>query len=202
MATTLYGTFPILLPGTTESVSRYGLKKTSGTIMFKPGQEEEARALADAKGSLFPDPQIRSTEMGLLEMSFDAYAVATFAPTGVFGTNVINLSKSFSSSTTSDGTPPITTSFNWNILEVWLVDTYTFFNTFNSSLSSNSMPIASVVLNKKKLKSIVTGSLPSGGILNLDLQVNWSNQVVSVTRRNSGLYDEVEIVTSLEGTIV
>lgn len=71
---TIYGTFPLLVPGSTESISVYGLKKTSGTILFKAGEEGAALTLAEQNGSVFPDPQVRTTDMGLLEMSFDAYS--------------------------------------------------------------------------------------------------------------------------------
>lgn len=197
MATALYGTFPILLPGTTESVSRHGLKKTSGTIMFKPDQESQARALADAKGSLFPDPQIRSTDMGLLEMLFDAYDDLG-SSSGVFGTDVTNLSKSFEQTTQAVGDNP-PEPYNWTVTEIWLTDSYTEFKTIPASSGSIFLQPATVELHSRMIKRLVSGVLPTNGTQ--QLTINWSSSVASISRRNFGPLDEIDIVSSLTATI-
>jgi hypothetical protein len=197
---TIYGTFPLLVPGSTESQSVYGLKKTSGTILFKPGQEADALTLAEESGSVFPDPQVRTTDMGLLEMSFDAY-MDTGATSGVFGTEVLNLSKSFESTITQavGNNPPAPITYNWTVTEIWLADSYTQRKVLAAALGSLFLTATNFALNKRMLKRIITGKQPNGGANNLTL--TWTSQVSSVTRRNFGSFDEVDIVTSLAATI-
>jgi len=191
---TLYGTFPILVPGFTESTSVYGLKKTSGTILFKPGQDGEALALAEQRGSVFPDPQIRTTDMGLLEMSFDAYE-NTAATSGVFGTDTVNLSKTFEQ-TVGQNTQ------RWTVNEVWIVDSYTerkvFPATYNSIFINTTSPR---VLGTRLLKRFIVGDRPLDGT-NSSVPLTWQSQVSSVTRRNFGIYDEVDVVTSFVATVL
>ena len=203
MATTHYGTFPILLPSKTESVSRNGLKKTSGTILFLPGQEDSARDIANGSGSVFPDPQVRTTDMGLLEMVFDAYS-NTGPTTGVFGTEVLNLSKSFEASIMQavGNDPPAPISYNWTITEIWITDSYTEKKVLSASLGSVSLAPQTISLGKRLLKRRSSGMLPSGGVVSMDLSITWFSQVTSVTRRNFGDFDEVDIVTSLGAIIV
>ena len=200
MATTYYGTFPILLPSKTESVSLNGLQKTSGTIWFQPGQADSARSLAEANGSVFPDPQVRTTDMGLLEMVFDAYLDAG-APTGVFGSEVLNLSKSFETSITQavGNNPPAPIAYNWTITEIWIADSYTEKKVLSASLGSVSLQAVPRFLGKRLLKRVLTGKQPSG--VSSSLSITWASQVTSVTRRNFGDFDEVDIVTSLAATI-
>jgi hypothetical protein len=195
---TLYGTFPLLVPGTTESLSVYGLKKTSGTILFKPGEEGAALTLAEQNGSVFPDPQVRTTDMGLLEMSFDAYT-DTGVTSGVFGTEVLNLSKSFESTITQavGNNPPIT--YNWTITEIWLADSFTERKVLAATLGSVFLAVSQNTLNKKMIKRVIAGKRANGGAVSLS--ITWQTQVSSVTRRNFGSFDEVDIVTSLAATI-
>ena len=200
MATTLYGNFPLLLPNKTVSVSLYGLQKTSGTILFKPGTDGAALSLAEQEGAVFPDPQVRTTDMGLLEMSFDAYS-DTGATSGAFGTEVLNLSKSFESTITQavGNNPPAPITYNWTITEIWLADSYAQRKVLAASLGSVFLTVFEIALNKRLLKRTVTGKRPTGGANSLTL--TWSSQVSSVTRRNFGTFDEVDIVSSLSATI-
>ena len=196
----LYGTFPILLPGKTESVSRNGLKKTSGTILFELGQDGAALTLAEQDGSVFPDPQIRTSDMGLLEMSFDAYR-DTGASTGVFGTEVLNLSKAFETTITQavGNNPPAPIPYNWTITEIWVADSFTESKVLASTLGSVFLTASSNSLGRRMLKRVLTGKRPSGGASSLS--ITWASQVSSVTRRNFGAFDEVDIVSSLSATI-
>jgi len=197
---TLYGTFPLLVPGSTESQSVYGLKKTSGTILFKAGEEAAALTLAEESGSVFPDPQVRTTDMGLLEMSFDAYT-DTGATLGVFGTEVLNLSKSFESTITQavGNNPPAPITYNWTITEIWMADSFTERKVLAATLGSVFLTVSQNSLNKRMLKRITTGKRPSSGANSLS--ITWATQVSSVTRRNFGSFDEVDIVSSLSATI-
>jgi len=198
---TLYGTFPLLVPGSTESQSVYGLKKISGTILFKAGEEAAALTLAEESGSVFPDPQVRTTDMGLLEMSFDAYT-DTGATSGVFGTEVLNLSKSFESTITQavGNNPPAPITYNWTVTEIWIADSFTERKVLAATLGSVFLTVSQNSLNRRMLKRITTGKRPSGGASSLS--ITWATQVSSVTRRNFGSFDEVDIVSSLKAEIV
>lgn len=194
MATTLYGNFPILLPNKTVSVSLYGLQKTSGMILFKPGQEGSALTLAEQNGAVFPGPQVSTTDMGLLEMSFDAY-INTGPTSGVFGTEVLNFSKSF----VGNNFPDDKITYNWTVTEIWLADSYTHRMVMLSTLGSVFINPYSNPLQKNMLKRIITGKRsPSGAS---QLSISWAQKVSSVTRMNFGTFDEVDIVTSLDATI-
>lgn len=195
MATTLYGNFPLLLPNKTVSVSLYGLQKTSGTILFKPGQELAARDLAEQEGgAVFPDPQVRTTDMGLLEMSFDAY-LDTGVKTGVFGSEVLNFSKTFESSEPSDSRPP------WTITEIWITDSYVERKVFPANVTSWFIQPSTFTLYSKMLSRSITGGRPKYSADARTLTLTWATQVSSVSRRNFGTFDEVDIVTSLSATI-
>jgi hypothetical protein len=202
MATTLYGNFPLLLPNKTVSVSLYGLQKTSGTILFQPGQDGDALSLAEQEGDVFPDPQVRTTDMGLLEMSFDAYR-DTGATSGVFGTEVLNLSKAFETTITQavGNNPPAPITYNWTITEIWIADSYTERKVLAASLGSAFLLPFPRLLGKRMLERVQTGKRPVGVVASSALSITWDSQVTSVTRRNFGTFDEVDIVTSLAATI-
>ena len=212
MPTTLYGTFPILLPDTTESVSRNGLKKTSGTILFKLGQKANAQNLAEQKGTLFPTPQIRMTDMGLLEMSFDAYA-DTGIQSQVKGSLLVKVSKAFSGFVTAQidpGTGPITyyRPVSWTVNESWFVDTVTIFQVIQANSNSGAIATPSLALSKT-LKSrtvfgIVGDSAPWSGTNvagTTALNITWSTVIADVNRRNFGDLDEADVTYSLEATV-
>jgi hypothetical protein len=197
---TFYGDFPILVPGTTESVSRNGLKKITGTILFKPGQQDEARDLAEQSGALFPDPQVRTSDTGLMEMTFDAYQ-DTGRRTEVRGSEIINLSKSFETTVTQavGNNPPAPIAYNWTITEIWIVDSHVQFSVLLATLGSVFLNASPVTLQRRMLKRVLTGKRPSSGASSL--QITWASKVSSVTRRNFGSFDEVDIITSLDATI-
>jgi hypothetical protein len=198
---TFYGDFPILLPGTTESVSRNGLKKITGTILFKPGQENEARGLAEQSGALFPDPQVRTSDKGLMEMAFDAYQ-DTGRRTEVRGSEIINLSKSFETTLMQavGNNPPAPIAYNWTITEIWIVDSHVQFSVLLATLGSVFLNASPVTLQRRMLKRVLTGKLPSSWS-GFTLGITWASKVSSVTRRNFGSFDEVDIITSLDATI-
>ena len=212
MPATLYGTFPILLPGTTESVSRNGLKKTSGTILFQPGQEDTAQTLAEEKGTLFPEPQIRTTDMGLLEMSFDAYDNLG-TPSQVKGSLLVKLSKTFTGFVTAQfdaGNGPVTyyRPNSWTVNESWFVDTVTIFQVIAATANSGAIPTPSLTLSKT-LKSrtvfgVVGGSAPWGSN-NVpgatELNITWTTVIADVSRRNFGNLDEADVTFTAEATV-
>jgi hypothetical protein len=192
---TLYGTFPLLVPGSTESTSVYGLKKTSGTILFKAGEEASALSLAEQSGSVFPDPQIRTTDMGLLEMSFDAYT-DTGETSGVFGTEILNISKSFQATVTQ-------VDYNWTVTEIWIADSFTERKVLSANLGGAFLTVSQKILNRRMLRREFRGNMPSVGTnsFGINLPIFWVTEISSVTRRNFGAFDEVDIVNSLTATI-
>lgn len=199
MPATLYGTFPLLLPGTTESVSRNGLKKTSGTILFQPGQQGDAQTLAEGKGTIFPDPQIRTTDMGLLEMSFDAYT-DTGTTSQVRGSLLVKVSKTFTGTITSDSGGIISISpTSWTINESWFVDTITILQVIPATASSGAITTPSVTLSKVLKRRDIFGAVGNGGATSLNL--TWTTVIDDVSRRNFGDMDEADVTYALEPTV-
>ena len=187
MPATLYGTFPILLPGKTESISRNGLKRVSGTIVFLSGQDQESVELAATHGSLFPATTFRSTDKGYLEMDFDAYSTTGgFVSSFTRATDILNLEKSFAS---------------YTIREQWIVDTATEFTVIPSSQNAFGIPstISAVSLARRMKKRVISGEVPSGGVSSLAL--TWITEIASISRRNFGNFDEVDIVYSQTATV-
>jgi hypothetical protein len=207
---TLYGTFPILVPGTTESTSRNGLQKTSGTILFKPGQEDAALSLAEQNGGAFPDPQTRTTDIGLLEMTFDAYR-DTGKTSQLRGSLLVKVSKTFSAINT------ITVDINgspftgqkrgsFTVVESWVVDTITFFRVLSASAVSSQIPNPSTTLTRSFKRRDIFGEVgpatPGGPNQSTTLNITWTQVIADVTRRNFGDFDEVDVTFTLEPTVI
>lgn len=200
---TIYGNFPILLPGKTETVYPSGLKKISGTVVSLESTLTAANDLMQSFGSVWPKPETRKTENGWLEIPFSAYLQEISAGelntgSSILGVNLIVLSKSFSQESTT--TPPIT--FNWSITEVWLVDVVTLFTTLWSNskaypaLTTAQGASMSATLRSRRL----TGSSPPGG--QFSLQIAWSNEIASISRTNFGTIDEVEVSYQRTATVL
>jgi hypothetical protein len=199
MPTTLYGTFPILLPGTTESVSRNGLKKTSGTILLQTGQEADAQSLAEDYGSIFPAPQIRTTDMGLLEMSFDAYD-NTGTPSQVKGSLLVKVTKTFTGTITSqDGGIISIRPTSWTINESWFVDTLTILQVIAATANSGAIATPSLTLSNSLKRRDIFGAVGNDGAASLNL--TWTTVIADVSRRNFGDLDEADVTYSLEATV-
>ena len=204
MPTTLLGTFPALLPGTTSSVSRNGLKLTTGSILFKPGQDADAIALTSSFGQLYPDePPSRTTDMGLLEMSFSTYA-DTGASTSSKGVLLVSLSKSgrsFSSVPVSGTDLTIQVLRSYTVFETWLVDTITFHKVIPATFSSAAISIPTATISQSKKRSRIeglVGTLDNQGNspAPTELNIQWTNEITNITRRNFGSLDEVDITVS------
>lgn len=200
MAKKIYGTFPILLPGKTETVYPSGLKKISGTVVSLQSTLTAANSLVQSFGSVWPKPETRKTENGWLEIPFSVYSqdstpdILTGYPvyntgSSTLGVNLVVLSKTFSQE--DPGPPKI--NYNWTITETWLVDVLTFSTTLPSSskdyltLSQGEQSLMGSSLRSR----ILNGNPAPGGRLTLSLQ--WTNEIVSVSRANFGSIDEIQI---------
>lgn len=194
---TIYGTFPILLPGKTETIYTSGLKKISGTVVSLETTLDAANTLIAQFGSVWPKPETRTTENGWLEIQFSAYSqdFTTDVHTGhplynaganSLGVNLVVLSKTFSQEVQ-------TITHNWTITETWLVDVYTLFTTLpSSSKNYPALTTAQQNLMSSSLRSRkITGTPAPGAVLFLNLQ--WTNEIVSVTRANFGSIDEIQV---------
>jgi hypothetical protein len=207
--TTFYGDFPILLPGTTESVSRNGLKKITGTILFKPGQENEARDLAEQNGSVFPEPAVATTDMGLLEMAFDAYRDSGVRSRSL-SNEIITLSKSFQQTITFDAPPvpdaetPPPKEFNWTIAETYMVDSWIGHSVVSAGTPSSQISAfnngQTISTTPKFLKRQITGKKTVDGAESLS--ISWLPEITSVSRRNFGELDEADVVVSMVPRVV
>lgn len=181
---TIYGNFPVLLPGLTESVSRNGLKFINGTIAYLPGEKDRAIRLAETHGDLFPPPSSRNTGNGFWELNFQAVEF-TDVISKVKGMEVITLAKNF-------GT--------YGIIEQWETATLTVFQLAGSAdiikipSSEIDKDLSRSMKNRKIIGILPTTSSPS-------LSVKWTKEIRSVTRRNFGNLDEVDLVIALAATI-
>lgn len=197
---TTYGNFPILLPGKTETVYPSGLKKISGTVVSLESTLPTANSLIQTFGSVWPKPETRKTETGWLEIPFSAYSQdfttdlytglpVFYAGSSTLGVNLVVLSKTFSQEI--DGPPQI--NYNWTITETWLVDVLTLFTTLPSS--SKNYPVLTIAQQNLMSSSLrsrkMTGNPAPGAVLFLTLQ--WTNEIVSVSRSNFGSIDEIQI---------
>jgi hypothetical protein len=206
---TIYGTFPILVPGTTESTSRNGLQKTSGTILFQPGQQDAALSLAEQNGEAFPDPQTRTTDIGLMEMTFDAYR-DTGKGSQVRGSLLVKVSKTFSTIeevTIEIGGVEVTglKVGSFSVVESWVVDTITFFRVVSASAGSSQIPTPSATLTRSFKRRDIIGqvgpAVPGGADQSTTLNISWTQVLADVTRRNFGELDEVDVTLTLEPTV-
>lgn len=195
---TIYGNFPILLPGKTETIYPSGLKKISGTVVSLESTLTAANDLMQSFGSVWPKPETRKTENGWLEIPFSAYSQDISSISSILGVNLIVLSKSFSQQTTT--TPPIT--YNWSITEVWLVDVVTLFTTlWSSSKVYPALPPAQSASMSATFRSRRrTGSSAPGG--QTSLQIDWSNEITSISRTNFGTIDEVQVSYQRTATVL
>lgn len=188
MPATIYGTFPLLLPGKTESISRNGLKRVSGTIAYLAGGYAEALELAETFGTVFPAPQSRTADNGIHELSFEA-----FSSNGTFsylhGTELLNFSKSFED----------TTGNRWQINETWLADTFTTFNVVAAQPSGTVIPSVVYNISKVMRTRTISGTQGSGAS---QLSISWSNVIKSISRRNFGNIDEIDIVYGADGIVL
>lgn len=181
---TIYGKFPVLLPGLTESISRNGLKFTNGTIAYLPGEQDGAIRLAEKHGDLFPPPSSLNTGNGFWELSFQAVEF-TSAISKVKGEEVIRLSKSFGA---------------YVILEQWETATLTVFQLADSDDTIKIPSSASFQNLKRSMKNRkINGVRPPTSTASLS--VTWTTEIRSVTRRNFGNLDEVDLVIGLAATL-
>ena len=186
---TIYGKFPILLPGLTESISRNGLKFTSGVIAFLQNDKDAAIELAESYGTLYPPPSAQNTGNGFWELRFQS-VTHTGERNKLKGSEIVTLSKSFVSPTAI-----------YSINEEWMVDTITEFSTLDSDEMVWEIPsrIRSSSFLKQIINRNIIGNRPatSPGMLN----ISWAPQIRSVTRRNFGDIDEVDIVYALTPSV-
>lgn len=197
--TTHYGNFPLLVPGTTQSMSRNGLQKTSGTILCRPGDEGRAYTMAQEFGSVYPDVTTRTTDMGLVEVTFDAYQT-NGSPTTMRGTLLVTLSKTFEGSyTTEISGVTVGLPTTWTVVETWLVDTFTTFTTVKATATSSSIKASFPSLSQSLKRRTRVGRVGNGGSTTLDL--TWETSLTDLTRRNFGDIDEVDITYAQTATL-
>lgn len=182
------GTLPALLPGKTESVSRNGLKKTSGRILCLESEISAASPLMASFGSVFPSPPpMRNLEPGLVEIAFDAYQ-QTGDANRVLGSELVTLEKNFGA---------------YSLREQWLVDTVTVFTNSVATNNSSLLPFAAAGTNLVRTlkRRFVIGTLPTTGPVVSQLTISWITEPSSIARRNFGQYDELDIVYSQSPTV-
>jgi hypothetical protein len=132
-------------------------------------------------GNVHPGVNVNLNENGLAVLQWTTYENTEKEPLILRGTQILNLAKSFN----EDG-------FNWTINEQWLCDTLTKTTVYKSSIS-NILFNYNGVLNKYMKKRKISGIPKSIYPVHTNLQITWYVDTVNISRRNFGLWDEVDI---------
>lgn len=165
------------------------MKKTSGKIAFFNGGATEAVEIAESYGDPFPPPQIIDSGMGYFEMSFDSFS-DTGPGTVVHGTELVTFNKSFEDSNGK----------RWQINETWLSDTYTEFKVAQAGPTAGAISGTPNYGTSNTLRSrTIIGQQGSGPSM---LDIVWTTGIKSISRRNFGALDEVDIVHGSVGVVL
>jgi hypothetical protein len=182
MAYTIFGNFPVLLPGLTETTSRNGVKFSNGTIAYIPSEKDAALKLAETYGSLFPPPTTKNTGQGFWELSFQALDI-TADTNKVIGSELVAVTKHFGA---------------YVIVEKWRLTTLTEYTALDSDELGEVLPNRisnfkfSKTMENREIFGIRPTSEPSA------LNITWLTEIRSITRRNFGNVDEADIVYGLK----
>jgi hypothetical protein len=194
--TTIYsaaGTFPLKIR---ESMStRFsGLIEYSATFLVEKGANA-AFAVGAVIGttlgsvSIFPGVRyVRNNDSPFDEVELTAYGKGFALGTRVvFGTEILELSKTFEHIDATQ-TPPVTTT--WTVYETWRCETATKHQVLDNTSSNYSDPSNS--LDKDMIRRWIIGQVASSG--RDSLNIDWNTGVRDVQRTNFGAWDEVAVM--------
>jgi hypothetical protein len=196
--TTIYstaGTFPLKIR---ESIStRFsGLIEYSATFLVEKGDTPAGFAVgttiptSSGTVSIFPGVRYsRSNDSPFDEVEMTAYGHQFFGNNRVvYGTEVLELSKTFENIDDTQS-PPVTTT--WTVYETWRCETVTKHSVIRNDSSNYSDPSAG--LERNMLRRWVVGQVvTSSGRDSLDIV--WNTDRRDVSRTNFGAWDEVAVM--------
>ena len=192
---TIYSASPFPLQIRESMSTRFsGLIEYSATFVVDKGGSVNFNINADIATSLgpvtiFPGIKyVRNNESPFDEAELTAYGKGFALGTRVvFGTEVLELSKTFEHiDATQD--PPVTTT--WTVYETWRCETATKHDVLDNTSSNYSDP--SISLDKSMIRRWIIGQAARSG--RDSLNIIWNTDRRDVQRTNFGAWDEVAVM--------
>jgi len=192
---TIYSASPFPLQIRESMSTRFsGLIEYSATFLVEKGANAAfavGAVIATTLGSVSIFPGVRysrNNDSPFDEVELTAYGKGFALGTRVvFGTEVLELSKTFEHiDATQD--PPVTTT--WTVYETWRCETATKHDVLSNASSSYSDPSSS--LNKEMIRRWIIGQVASSG--RDSLNIVWNAGRRDVQRTNFGAWDEVAVM--------
>jgi hypothetical protein len=192
---TIYSASPFPLQIRESMSTRFsGLIEYSATFVVDKGGSVNFNINADIATSLgpvtiFPGIKyVRNNESPFDEAELTAYGKGFALGTRVvFGTEVLELSKTFEHiDATQD--PPVTTT--WTVYETWRCETATKHDVLDNTSSNYSDP--SISLDKSMIRRWIIGQAARSG--RDSLNIIWNTDRRDVQRTNFGKWDEVAVM--------
>jgi hypothetical protein len=185
---TIYSASPFPLQIRESMSTRFsGLIEYSATFLIDKGGSANFNINADIATSLgsvtiFPGIKyVRNNESPFDEAELTAYGKGYFGTRIVFGSEILELSKTFERTNSQNLTE------TWTVYETWLCQTATKHDVLQNSSSIYSDP--SISLDKSMMRRWVVGT---GSILSLN--IIWNTGRRDIQRTNFGKWDEVEVM--------
>lgn len=180
---------------TFRSTLRVGAPLPQNTLAFGSGISNPL---------IFPDPSIEEAFAGLTRFKISAYGLAPqrAANSVTYGSRMLVLSKSYQrteqeTQTNEQGeSVEVEVTVTTSITEKWMVDTFTSRIAIGSNASSTGISVYQAPMQRKFLKRKI--EVTSSGLQSYPPQptshpITWSDEIVNVTRRNFGAYDEADV---------
>jgi hypothetical protein len=193
---TIYSASPFPLQIRESMSTRFsGLIEYSATFLVEKGASAAfavGAVIATTLGSvsIFPGVRyVRNNDSPFDEVELTAYGKGFALGTRVvFGTEVLELSKTFEHiDATQD--PPVTTT--WTVYETWRCETATKHDVLSNASSSYSDPSSS--LNKEMIRRWIIGQVATSSGRD-SLNIVWNTGRRDVQRTNFGAWDEVAVM--------
>jgi hypothetical protein len=192
---TIYSASPFPLQIRESMSTRFsGLIEYSATFLVEKGANAAfavGAVIATTLGSvsIFPGVRyVRNNDSPFDEVELTAYGKGFALGTRVvFGTEVLELSKTFEHIDATQN-PPVTTT--WTVYETWRCETATKHDVLSNASSSYSDPSSS--LNKEMIRRWIIGQVASSG--RDSLNIVWNTSRRDVQRTNFGAWDEVAVM--------
>lgn len=193
---TIYSASPFPLQIRESMSTRFsGLIEYSATFLVEKGANAAfavGAVIATTLGSvsIFPGVRyVRNNDSPFDEVELTAYGKGSALGTRVvFGTEVLELSKTFEHiDATQD--PPVTTT--WTVYETWRCETATKHDVLSNASSSYSDPSSS--LDKEMIRRWIIGQVATSSGRD-SLNIVWNTGRRDVQRTNFGAWDEVAVM--------
>jgi hypothetical protein len=192
---TIYSASPFPLQIRESISTRFsGLIEYSATFLVEKGANAAfavGALIATTLGivSIFPGVRyVRNNDSPFDEVELTAYGKGFALGTRVvFGTEVLELSKTFEHIDATQN-PPVTT--NWTVYETWRCETATKHDVLDNTSTSYSDPLSS--LDKQRIRRWIIGQVASSGRDRLNIV--WYTGRRDVQRTNFGAWDEVAVM--------